>query len=76
MSALGQKRTFAGKFATLGSGYLDVARNAYATMTTPSTVRSKTSIEPSPSSREKLKYRSIKSIGTGLLSRAQYSAAP
>ena len=60
----------------LGSGYLNSQRNATAVMIMTSTERSITSIEPSPSSGEKPKCRSIKSIGAALLRSTQSSNAP
>ena len=53
MSALHPKADIAGKFATLGSGYLNARRKATAAKLMTSTVRSITSIEPSPLSGEK-----------------------
>jgi hypothetical protein len=76
MSALTPKADIAGKFATLGSGYLNARRNATAAKLMTSTVRSITSIEPSPLSGEKPTCRSIKSMGAALLRSTQSSNVP
>ena len=76
MSALTPKADITGKFATLGSGYLNARRNATAAKLMTSTVRSITSIEPSPLSGEKPTCRSIKSMGAALLRSTQSSSVP
>ena len=68
-------RTLAGMFVTLGSGFGCPAERHHSDDHT-STVMSKTSIEPSPSSGEKPKCRSIKSRGAALLRSTQSSSAP
>ena len=65
-----------GSLQRLGSGYFDAQRNAARVTSMTSTVRSITSNEPSPSSGEKPKCRSIKSIGAALLRCAQSRTAP
>ena len=57
-------------------GYLDAQRKPATVTIMTSTVMSITSIEPSPSSGEKPKCRSIKSMGAALLRCTQSSTAP
>ena len=69
-------RAFRKPVALTRDVYLDAQRNPATVTIMTSTVTSKTSIEPSPSSGEKPKCRSIKSRGAAFVPCTQSSTAP